>query len=130
MRPLDIFIVPGRFAISRGGPDAAAPPVDGRHRFVCVTRTDDEVSVVAPEEVTLEGFQRTDGWRCLKIAGPLAFGEIGILADLSAHLAAAGVSIVAISTFDTDYLLVSDSALARSVAALEAAGHRITAVAR
>ena len=64
--------------------------------------------------------------RCMKVIGPLSFSEIGILADLSTALAAAGVPIVAISTYDTDYLLIKDSVLSRAVEALVAAGHNVT----
>ena len=65
------------------------------------------------------------GWRCLQVAGPLDFALTGVLASLAQPLAAAGVSIFAISTYDTDYLLVPDEALDASLAALRSAGHTL-----
>ena len=65
------------------------------------------------------------GWRALAVAGPLDFGLTGILASLASPLAAAGVSIFAISTYDTDYVLVREQALAVAIDALRAAGHDV-----
>jgi hypothetical protein len=70
-------------------------------------------------------WKREDGWRCLKVAGPLDFSLVGILADLSGTLAAEGVSIFALSTFDTDYLLVKAPDLPRAIQALQRAGHTV-----
>ena len=64
-----------------------------------------------------------DGWRALRVAGQLDLTETGVLASLAAPLAEAGVPIFAISTHDTDYLLVKDEKLEDAVAALTAAGH-------
>lgn len=63
------------------------------------------------------------GWRALVVAGPLDFALVGILASLSNTLAVAGVSIFAISTFDTDYILVKEEKLGVALASLTAAGH-------
>jgi len=73
-----------------------------------------------PRGVTAE-----TGWCALKVKGPFALSEIGVLAALSAALAEAKVSLFAISTFDTDYLLVSDGQLHAAIAALKGAGHRV-----
>jgi hypothetical protein len=63
------------------------------------------------------------GWRALAVVGPIEFNAVGILASLAAPLATAGVSIFALSTYDTDTILVRDSALPATFAALRAAGH-------
>ena len=76
----------------------------------------------APAGATVER-----GWRALGVLGPLDFGLTGILASIAAPLAAAGVSIFAISTYDTDYVLVRETALATAVDALRAAGHELSA---
>jgi hypothetical protein len=65
------------------------------------------------------------GWRALQVAGPLDFALTGVLSSLLAPLAAAGVAVFALSTFDTDYVLVKEATLADAVAALERAGHRV-----
>ncbi len=125
-RRFRLTLLPGSYAISRAAPGAAVPDVGGGGSFVSITRTADELSIVADEAHEFSGFSRLAGWRCLKVIGPLAFDEIGVLAHLSTTLAAAGVSIVAISTWDTDYLLVQDSAVDRAVEALVAAGHDVS----
>jgi hypothetical protein len=66
------------------------------------------------------------GFRALKVRGPLDFSLVGVLAALGAILAAEGISIVALSTFDTDYLLVPEPRLSAAVAVLERAGHRVS----
>ena len=78
-----------------------------------------------PEEAVPPEVRCERGWRCLRVEGPLDFSEIGVLASLSSVLATTGVSLFAISTFDTDYLLVGEADLERSVTALREAGHRL-----
>ncbi|WP_047865944.1 ACT domain-containing protein [Rubrobacter aplysinae] len=100
--------------------------------FFSVTRTPQELSIVAPEEAFERarlpaGAKVEGGWACLAVAGPLDFSLVGVLAGLTDALAAAGVSVFAISTYDTDYLLVKEQELARAMEALSAVGHRITA---
>ena len=93
--------------------------------FVCVAKTSDEVSVVGRSGL-LRGAQKVEeGWRTLKIEGPLDFGLVGILAEASSILAVAGISIFAVSTFDTDYLLLKSDRLDDAKAALERGGHSV-----
>jgi hypothetical protein len=66
------------------------------------------------------------GWRAFKVEGPLDFSLTGILSRIAAPLTDAGVSIFAISTFDTDYVLVRESALEKAKRALTDSGHTVT----
>jgi len=88
-----------------------------------VTRTAEETSVVAPATIDLGRGDRQEGWSCLKIEGPLAFGLVGIIAGVAGTLAAAKISIFLVSTYDTDYFLVKASDVDGAVDVLEAAGH-------
>lgn len=91
-----------------------------------VTRTADEISVVAPVGlVTPEGAVVEGGWRAMVVLGPLDFALIGILAGLASTLANAKVSIFALSTFDTDYILVKEERLQAARDALVAVGHTV-----
>lgn len=90
-----------------------------------VTRTRDELSVVCRADAVPDGVRAVAGWRCLKVQGPLDFGLTGILAALTAPLAAAGIPVFAVSTYDTDYLLVKADQLDRAAEALRGAGHRV-----
>lgn len=123
--PYDLTCLPGEYAICQLPPDAPAAPVAGGSSFLSVTRTADELSVVCRAADAPPGSRVEAGWRCLKLAGPFAFDETGVLASVAAPLAAAGVGIFAISTYNTDYVLVKDAQLAAALDALRAAGHTV-----
>jgi hypothetical protein len=118
----------GRLEIGRPAPAAAMPDWGWRVGLVSVTRTPDEPSVVCDEAAVPAAMPLVErGWRALRVAGTLDFALAGILARLAAPLAEAGISIFALSTFDTDYLLVRASDLDAAIDALRAAGHEVTA---
>lgn len=122
---LHLELLPGRYAVCRRGPDDLLAALPRSSDFLSVTRTPDELSIVLPEGEVGEEERAERGWRVLKVAGPLELAQVGVLASLAAPLAKAGVSIFAISTFDTDYLLVHEDGLERAVEALRAAGHGV-----
>ena len=89
----------------------------------CFTRTSDEISLVCETAHTPSATTaREDGWRALRVEGPLDFGLIGILAKIANALAQVGVSIFAVSTYDTDYVLVKEDKLVAAVDVLQHAG--------
>jgi uncharacterized protein len=124
-RRFQLSVLPESFAIVRLAADAAIPPWAAARDFFSVTRTSEELSVVCPMNQVPVGVKAEPGWRALKVQGPFALSEIGVLAALAAPLAVAKISLFAISTFDTDYLLVSEKNLPVATAALNAAGHRL-----
>lgn len=124
-KPLTIQVLAESFGVCRLPADAELPSWAMTGGFSSVTRTGDELSVVCPESALPDGVQGDKGWRCMKIIGPLDFTMVGILAALSGTLAQAGVSIFAISTYDTDYILVKDDNLLRAVASLRTNGYII-----
>ncbi len=93
--------------------------------FVSITRTPDELSVVCAEVSVPDEVKAGRGWRALRVAGSLDFALTGVLAALAVPLAEAGVSIFALSTYDTDYVLLREVDLPREVATLGVAGHRM-----
>lgn len=119
---LTLSVLPHRLAICRLSAGAALPAWCADAPWYSVTRTDDELSVVVPEErVPASANAEVDpGWCALKVHGPLDFSMTGVLANLSAPLADAGISIFAISTYDTDYILVRAGDLDRAVSVLRA----------
>lgn len=123
MKPA-ILLLKGCFAVCRLGPDAPVP-IWARGEFVSITRTAQELSVVCDEAKVPPGVRIERGWRCLKLAGPLDFSLVGVLQSLLAPLAAANVSVFAVSTYDTDYVLVRHADLDRALAALREAGWNI-----
>ena len=121
-----LLVLEGRFAVCRLAPDAPWPPsLPGP--LVSVTRSADELSIVCPSAHAPRGARVEDGWRALKLQGPIPFEEIGVLSLLAAALAGAGLSVFALSTFDTDYVLVKEAFLARALAALRAARYSVSA---
>jgi uncharacterized protein len=127
--PIDVL--GDRLAICRSEKDQPVPgwansPVGG---LWSVTRTRDEVSIIladarAPLEAKCER-----GWRLLMVKGPLDFNQVGIIAGLSGTLADAGVSIFALSTYDTDYIMVRHADLDRALAVLRQAGYPVSQLA-
>jgi hypothetical protein len=91
--------------------------------FFSITRTPDELSVVVERARVPSGVPADGGWCALKVEGPLPLSAVGVLHSITGPLAGAGISIFAVSTHDTDYLLVKAEAMARAVQALSAAGH-------
>jgi len=121
---VSLRILEGEYAVWKLPPDAEPPGFDDAP-FFSMTRTAAELSIVAPANRTPAGVPAVAGWTCLEVQGPLSFELTGILAGISAPLAAAAVPLFAISTFDTDYVLVRTADLERAVEALEGAGHRV-----
>jgi uncharacterized protein len=124
MKSLVLHLLPGRFAVCRLPPDAPLPEARPGGLW-SATRTADELSIVLPEEDRQPEWKAETGWRCLQVAGPLDFALTGVLASLATPLAEAEVSLFAVSTYDTDYVLVREERLDRAREALESAGHRV-----
>jgi hypothetical protein len=124
---LALNVLLGRYAICRLGRDQAVPAWAWHGPLASVTRTPDELSIVCAEAAVPAAVERVErGWRALRVAGPLDFGLVGVMARLTVPLAEVGISILALATFDTDYLLVREPDLAQAVDALLAAGHRVS----
>jgi hypothetical protein len=121
---LSLIILPDTFAVCRLPVDSPVPAwVTGE--FVSITRTTDELSIVCRADAVPEGSRCERGWRCLRVDGTLDLSLVGVLASLAVPLAEAGVTMFAVSTFDTDYLLVKDAQLARATDVWRTAGHRV-----
>lgn len=123
---LTFIVLDDGFTIHRFPPDRPVPPRVWDGPFCAVSRTEEELSVVCRSALSLDSEKAEPGWSCLKVAGPLDFSLTGILAEISAVLADAEISIFAVSTFDTDYVLVKSDQLALAESALTTAGHTIS----
>ncbi len=101
--------------------------VDLSAGFFFFARTDEEISLVcATADVPACATAREDGWRAFRIQGPLDFSLVGILAKLSAVLAERGIGIFAVSTYNTDYILVKAENFRPALAALSEAGCEVS----
>jgi len=122
---MKLYVLDELYAIVRLEPDAELPEwLRGGH-FWSATRTDSELSLVCREEDVPRDASAERGWCALELAGPLDFSLTGVVAALVTPLAEAEVPIFILSTFETDYLLVRERDLHRSVEALTGAGHEV-----
>ncbi len=124
MKRLTIDLAPGDYTVTRL-PKGAEPPGIRAAGLVSITSTPSEVSVVCPTDVAPASEHARPGWRLLTVRGPLEFDLTGVMAALAGELAAAGVSLLAVSTYDTDHVLVKATDLDRAVKALCEAGHEV-----
>lgn len=108
---LTLSVSPETFAVCRLEANATIPEWIDHNSFFSITRTKDELSVVCLEKDVPAQVKSEKNWRMFKVEGPLDFALTGILASLAQPLADAKISIFAISTYDTDYLLVKDEKL-------------------
>ena len=121
----EIEVLPGLLALCRLPPDAAIPAWATLRPFFAVVRTRDELSIMCPADVVPATVGASRHWRAFMVRGPFTLDAVGILASLAAPLAGAGVSIMPVATFDTDYILVKAEQLDTAIDALRAAGHGV-----
>lgn len=88
-----------------------------------ITFTDDELAIICPAERVPADVRAERDWRVLKLVGPFPFTAVGVLASLATPLARAGISLLSIATYDTDYFLVKQDVFEDAVRVLVAAGH-------
>jgi uncharacterized protein len=115
----------GSYAIVRLAPDALVPDWAMRGKFTSVTRTADELSVVCLAENLPADVHSLHHWICWKLEGPFPFSMTGVLLSFIEPLSKNGVPIFAISTFDTDYVLIQEEYAGHALDRLREAGHEL-----
>lgn len=115
------------YAVARLAP-ADAIPAWARGELISITRTPDELSVICVEDAVPPECTATRGWRCLAAIGPFAFTDIGIAAEFTRVLADRRISVLVVSTYETDYVLVGGEQIDAAVAALVGAGHEVKGI--
>jgi hypothetical protein len=124
---LPLVVQPETVAVCRL-PAASSIPAwtAGATSFLTISRTPEELSITADQRVVPADLRCERDYRPLRVRGTLPLDLVGVLAAIAEPLAKAGISIFAISTYDTDYVLVKSRDLDRAVTALEEAGHQVT----
>jgi uncharacterized protein len=125
---LKFLTMPNLYVIVRLVPDAPLPAWATKGEFTSITRTADELSIVCAAENIPKEFALGPRWICLKLEGPFPFSQTGILLSFIEPLSNNGVPIFAISTYDTDYVLVQEEFVGQMQQALAEAGHKLIAV--
>mgnify|MGYP000152861314 CR=1 FL=1 len=123
---LKLVLLPGKYAIFQCPPSDGIPPVVFEQTFWSVTRSSQELSIIAPDKMTLERCKKEGDWQIFRIEGPLEFSEIGVIARLTKVLAESHISVFVVSTFDTDYVLIKSVNRAAALQALRAAHYDVS----
>ncbi len=123
MRRMELKRIDGQFTVCKL---KSVADIDLHQEFYFIGRTDEEISLVCKTEDTpVETLERDDGWRAFRIQGTLDFSLIGILSKISAILAENKIGIFAVSTYNTDYILVKEDNFETALMALEKNGYNI-----
>lgn len=117
-KKLVFTVLASSFAVCKLRPEASIPKWAYQGRFISITKTEEEVSIVCQTDNIPEDVVCAKNWRALKIVAELDFSLVGILARISTVLANAGISIFAISTYNTDYILVKQEQLDKTLQTL------------
>jgi hypothetical protein len=120
---LPLKFLTGEFSIHSLSSRHAIPQQACEGELFCVVKTAKEVTLICPTAVAVEAKQSSDGWCVLQVLGPLDFNLTGILAGIAASLAKAGISIFAVSSWETDYILLRAHEREEARMALEQCGH-------
>ena len=124
MHQLDLTVLDETYAVVRLPSQSDIPNWAYGDSFLSITKTDDELSVVCNMELVPQNQVTELDWRIIKVMGPLDFSLTGILAGITQPLAGHGISIFAVSTYDTDYILVKNEQLENAIEILKNEGYR------
>jgi len=123
---MNLSLCPERLAVCQLASDAPLPDwVIAPVGFCSITRTPEELSIVCAERLVPAGTKQESGWQAFKVDGPLDFALTGILASIAEPLAKAGITLYALSTYNTDYILVKATALPEAIRVLRSVGHTV-----
>jgi len=123
--PLPLRIHDEELSVCQLAPNAAVPQDILAHPFAIFIRTKDETTLICPTGLVPKEAKAESGWIALEMIGQYDFALMGMLTQVIAPLEAVGVSILALSTFNTDYVLIKAEKRAAAIAALQMAGHTI-----
>ena len=114
----------GAYAIVRLAADAVVPDWATRGEFTSITRSADELSIVCPVDDLPKHVSSPQHWICLKLEGPFPFSQTGVLLSFIEPLSKKDIPIFAISTYDTDYVLIQEE-FGWAIDVLREAGHEL-----
>lgn len=116
---MELKILDNKLKVVKLKPNETVPEIVYKQEFYSITKTDEELSIVVNEDVNILSDIVEYNWKAIKIVGTLDFSLIGILSKISNILAQAEISIYALSTYNTDYILVKDDKLEKAIKVLE-----------
>jgi len=125
MKKLSLSLSPHKYAVCQFHPDKHIPYWALLGDFVSLTRTHEELSIVCQQDYVPGDIEAERGWRCVQVQGAFDFSAAGVHASLAIPLAEADISVLAIATYATDYLLIKEQDVERALQVLEQAGHYV-----
>ena len=117
--------LPGLYAVVRRPPNTPVPVWAATGDFTSISRTAEELSIVCPSDNIPKEFSASPRWICLKLEGPFPFSQTGVLLSFIEPLSNNAVPIFAVSTYDTDYVLIPQDHATRALDLLNEAGHEL-----
>lgn len=125
LKNLNLSLLPSEYAVCRLHPDKHIPYWALLGDFVSLTRTPEELSIVCRQDNVPHDVQAERGWRCVQVHGAFDFATSGVNASLALPLAEADISVLAIATYATEYLLIKEQNVEQAIQVMEQAGHHI-----
>ena len=125
-RQLQLSLLKDKYGICTLPNTAPIPDWALTQSLASITRTEKELTIVCRLEILPSQYQSGLKWRCFKIDGSFDLNQIGVISSISSPLADAGISIYVISTYDTDYFLIQEQNLEKTISTLSDIGHNIT----
>ena len=125
MKKLNLTLSPHLYAVCQFHPDKNIPYWALMGDFVSLTRTHEELSIVCQQDNVPDDIEAERGWRCVQVQGAFDFSVAGVHVSLAVPLAEADISVLAIATFATDYLLIKKENVEQALQVLKWAGHSI-----
>ena len=122
---LVLSVLSETFTIHKLSSDVSIPEEILKCNYYSISKTENELSLVCSELIEVQSLQSSKGWKCIKVKGPLDLNLTGILAGISDILTRGNISIFAISTFDTDYILVRTHDFSSATTKLRQAGYKL-----
>lgn len=116
---MELKVLDNKFKVIKLKPNETVPEIVYKQEFYSITKTDEELSIVVDEDVNILRNIIEYNWKAIKIVGTLDFALIGILSKISTILAQAEISIYALSTYNTDYILIKADKLEKAIKVLE-----------
>jgi hypothetical protein len=127
---LKLKVLSSNYGVCRFDPHTEVPSWAMQGDFFTVSKSQEELSIVCQASLIPADIKAEKEWRIFKIEGPFSFTQIGILNAVTSVLSENGISLFAVSTFDTDYIMVKCADLDRSIQALRKAEHQVDDSAR
>lgn len=125
LKILRLSLLPYKYAVCHFHPDKHIPYWALLGDFVSLTRTSEELSIVCRQDNVPDDVEAERGWKCIQVHGTFDFATAGVNASLTLPLAEADISILAIATYTTEYVLVKEQYVERAIQALVQAGHHV-----